>query len=65
MNEEYTSLFSASVPINEFLFGGDTSKRLEEIDKTNKEVKKAMGQSSYSKMRQYKGTNFNKNRGRN
>ena len=24
-----------------------------------------MDQSSYSKMRQYKGTNFNKNRGRN
>ena len=65
LNEEYTSLFSASVPIYEFLFGGDTSKRLEEIDKTNKVVKKAMGQSSYSKMRQYKGTNFNKNRGRN
>lgn len=38
---------------------------LEEIDKTNKVVKKAMGQSSYSKMRQYKRTNFNKNRGRN
>ena len=64
LNEEYTSLFSASVPINQFLFGGDTSKRLEEIDKTNKVVKKAMGQSSYSKMRQYKGANSNKNRGR-
>ena len=30
------SLFSPSVPINQFLFGGDTSKRLEEIEKTNK-----------------------------
>jgi len=64
LNEEYTSLFSASVPINEFLFGGDTYKPLEEIDKTNKVVKRAMGQSSYSKARQYKGTNFNKNRSR-
>ena len=42
-NEDYqTSLFSSSVPVNNFLFGGDTSKRLEDIDKTNGAVKKAM-----------------------
>ena len=38
LNEDYMLLFSPSVPINQFLFGGDTSKRLEEIEKTNKVV---------------------------
>ena len=33
LNDDYMSLFSASVPINQFLFGGDTSKRLEDIEK--------------------------------
>ena len=33
LNEDYMSLFSPSVPINQFLFGGGTSKRLEEIQK--------------------------------
>ncbi|EDO37012.1 predicted protein [Nematostella vectensis] len=42
LNDDYTSLFSSSVPINKFLFGGDTSKRLDDIDKTNKVVRKAM-----------------------
>jgi hypothetical protein len=51
LNDDYTSLFSASVPINQFLFGGDTSKRLEDIDKTNKVVRKAMVQGSYPRQR--------------
>lgn len=46
LNEDYISLFSPSVPINQFLFGGDTSKRLEDIEKTNKVVRKAMVQQS-------------------
>ena len=44
LNEDYMSLFFSSVPINQFLFGGDTSKRLEEIEKTNKVVGKAIVQ---------------------
>lgn len=38
LNEGYTSLFSA-VPINQYVLGGDTSKRLEDIDKTNEVLK--------------------------
>ena len=54
LNDDYMSLFSASVPINQFLFGGDTSKRLENIEKTNKVVRKAMvQQSSYPRQRHY------------
>ena len=41
LNENYMSLLSSSVPINQFLFGGDTSTRLEKIEKTNKVVRKA------------------------
>ena len=71
LNEDYqTSLFSSSVPVNNFLFGGDTSKRLEDIDKTNRAVKKAMvkphGQSSrkrfpskqYGRSRGYRGNDY-------
>ena len=32
LNEDYMSLFSPSVPINQFLIGGDTPKRLEKIE---------------------------------
>ena len=35
LNEDYMSFFSSSVHINQFLFGSDTSKGLEEIEKTN------------------------------
>ena len=65
LNEDYTSLFSASVPINQFLFGGDTSKRLEDIEKTNKVVRKAMVQQSpYLRHRNYKSGGLNKFSGR-
>lgn len=65
LNDDYMSLFSASVPINQFLFGGDTSKRLEDIEKTNKVVRKAMiQQSPYSRHRNYKSGGLNKFRGR-
>ena len=48
------SLFSLPVPINQVLFGGDTSKRLEDIEKTNTVVLKAMvQQSSFSKQRHF------------
>ena len=47
-------LFSSSAPINQFLFGGDTSKRLEDIEKTNKVVRKAkVQQNSFSKHRHF------------
>lgn len=63
LNEDYqTSLFSSSVPVNSFLFGGDTSKRLEDIDKTNRAVKKAMGKSNGQSSR--KNKTFNKQYGR-
>ena len=65
LNDDYMSLFSASVPINQFLFGGNTSKRLEDIEKTNKVVRKAMVcQSSYSRQRHYKGNGMHRTRGR-
>ena len=65
LNDDYMSLFSASVPINQFLFGGDTSKRLEDIEKTNKVVRKAMvHQSSYPRQRHYKGNGMHRTRGR-
>lgn len=65
LNEDYMSLFSPSVPINQFLFGGDTSKRLEEIEKTNKVVRKAMVQQSpYPRQHHYKSGGSNKFRGR-
>lgn len=65
LNDDYMSLFSASVPINQFLFGGDTSKRLEDIEKTNKVVRKAMVQQSpYSRHRNYKSGGLHKYRGR-
>lgn len=63
LNEDYqTSLFSSSVPVNNFPFGGDTSKRLEDIDKTNRAVKKAMGKSNGQSSRKTKA--FNKQYGR-
>ena len=46
LHEDYMSLLSSSVPINKFLFGDETSKRLEDIEKTNKVVQKAMVQKS-------------------
>lgn len=33
LNEEYMGLFSSPVPINKWLFSGNMSKRLENIDK--------------------------------
>ncbi|KAK3108634.1 hypothetical protein FSP39_012171 [Pinctada imbricata] len=41
----YLSLFSSAVPINQYLFGGDLGKKLDEIEKTNKAVNKVMSQS--------------------
>lgn len=38
----YLSLFSSGVPINQFLFGGELGKRLDEIEKTNKAVNRVM-----------------------
>jgi hypothetical protein len=38
----YLSLFSSGVPANQFLFGGELGKRLDEIEKTNKAVSKVM-----------------------
>ena len=67
LNEDYISLFSASVPIidNQFLFSGDTSKRLEDIEKTNKVVRKAMvQQSSFSRQRHDENNSLHTSRGR-
>ena len=65
LNKDYMSLFSPSVPINQFPFGDDTSKRLDAIEKTNKVVRKAMAQQSpYSRQRHYKSGGLNKFRGR-
>ena len=48
------SLFSLLVLINQVLFGVDTSKRLEDIEKTNTVVRKAMVQPSlFSKQRHF------------
>nr|XP_022312827.1 uncharacterized protein LOC111117880 isoform X1 [Crassostrea virginica] len=55
----YLSLFSSGVPINQYLFGGELGKRLDEIEKTNKAVNKVMTNKS-SKQR----GNFQGNRGR-
>ena len=64
LNEDYMSLFSPSVPINQFPFGGDTSKGQEEIEKTNKVVRKAMVQESpYPRQRHYNSGGSNKLRG--
>ena len=41
-SETYLGLFSQSVPINEYLFGGELQKRLDEIEKSNKVVNKVV-----------------------
>ena len=55
LNDEYMGLFSASVPINDMLFGGNTSKRLEDIDKCNKAVNKAMPTASGRRKMRFRG----------
>lgn len=65
LNGDHMSLFSPSVPINQCLFGADTSKRLEEIEKTKKIVRKAMVQQNpHPRQRHYKSSGSNKFRGR-
>ena len=65
LNEDYMSLFSSSVPINQFLFGGDSSKRLEDIEKTTEVVRKAMvQQTSFSRQRHFKSGGSQRFRGR-
>ena len=41
-SETYLGLFSQSVPINEYFFAGELQKRLDEIEKSNKDVNKVV-----------------------
>ena len=41
-SENYLGLFSKSATMNEFLFGGDLQKKLDEIEKSNKVVNKVV-----------------------
>ena len=47
-NEKYLGLFSQSVPMNEFLFGGEINKRLEDIEKANKVVDRVIRSKNFS-----------------
>ena len=53
-SETYLPLFSSNVPVNKWLFGGDLSKRLDDIEKVNKAVNKVMNKSKRGRGR-YRG----------
>jgi hypothetical protein len=61
-SENYLGLFAKSATMNEFLFGGDLQKKLDEIEKSNKVVSKVVpGRGGFHQRRgNYKDRRFTK-----